>query len=119
MVLLFVVCCLLNLNLPFQKKKFQLGTYVDSLNFDGKEEETETMESTMIMFDDDESCCTVRITLAMGKGEDAKTKQLKPMDPKKFMVSEIISMLETNRHILPRRWRMQRLYYYSTRMKGN
>ena len=39
------------------------------------------------------------------KGEDAKTKKLKPMDPKKSMVSEIISMLETNSYILPPRWR--------------
>ena len=48
---------------------------------------------------------TVRIELAMGMGKNVKIKNLKPIDPNAHKVSEIISLLETNRHVLPPRWR--------------
>ena len=65
-----------------------------------KEKENEDAKADMMP--DDESCCTVRITLAMGKGANFKTKkQLKPLDPKACHVSDIISMLESNRDKLP------------------
>ena len=52
-------------------------------------------------FEEEEQPTTVRIVLAMGDAKNAKTKNLKPMDPKAHKVSDIISMLETNRHVLP------------------